>query len=102
MLSESTLGDHAVDENVEMAAGDSAPVRFAVTRKAGTKRRFLHAHFSNATSRPVGIEVKIARTDDTPVSPARGLLRKDGDWLWRTTVPANATATLDYDAPAVD
>jgi hypothetical protein len=28
--------------------------------------------------------------------PSAKLARKEGDWLWATTVPANGTATLTY------
>lgn len=97
LLSDSAIRDHAIGEDVEIFAGDSAQVRLAVVRRDGNNnQQRLRAQITNATPRTVTIEMKVAQTGDTKVAPARGLVRKDGAWLWRATVSANGTATLDY------
>jgi hypothetical protein len=98
LLADSRMRDHAVDEEVEIAAGGGAQVRIALSTRAGDapRRRALRAEVTNARDTPIRVEVKVAPTAGQRLKPSARLVRKDGAWLWEATVPANGRATLDY------
>ena len=58
------------------------------------KKRSFRVTLTNARAVPVTAEILIPyELANTP----KGLTRKNGGWMWRTTVPANGEAGLGYD-----
>ena len=52
---------------------------------------------TNANPRPIRFEGKAAIKDGACISRlSHPLARKDGQWLWAVTVPANGRAVLTY------
>ncbi|MDF0546451.1 hypothetical protein PX699_29255 [Sphingobium sp. H39-3-25] len=104
LIADSRMRDHAIDEDVEIEAGESDQVRITLTTLSGEsgRRRAYRAEISNATDRPVATEIKVAPTEVTGFDPSRRLSRKDGAWLWSATIPANGRVALDYAVRAED
>lgn len=101
LLANGRMRDHAIGEEVEIEAGESAQVRIrqialAPGEASGGKPRAYRLDLANALDRPVAVEVRIARMDGRPLKADRKLASKDGMDLWAVTVPANGTATLGY------
>ncbi len=77
-----------------MRAGESSQQTFTLERTGDANRPLT---LSNAAASPVAVELEIADDDAARLtSPSRRLTRRDGLWLWKTTVPANGAVTLDY------
>lgn len=94
LLGLGTIRDVAKGEQARIAAGISHQV---IARQHVTTARGRHITLSNANPFPTPVEVAIgpAGTPDfEQVSTA--LERVDGVPTWRVTVPANASAELDY------
>ena len=89
------VADRAIGDDVEFKVGQSPDVRAALKQIASTaQRRSLRITLTNARAGPVTAEILIPyELANTP----KGLVRKNGGWMWRTTVPANGTAALGYD-----
>lgn len=104
LIADSRMRDHAVDEEVEIEAGESDQVRITLASLSGgsPRRGAYRAEVTNATNRPVAAEIKVAPTDMPGFKPTRRLSRKDGAWLWVVTIPANDRAVLDYTVRAQD
>jgi hypothetical protein len=95
LAGQSTLGDRAIGDEIEMANGRSSDVRFTVTRigESGRKQRFK-VDVTNARSEAVNVEIEIPyELNGKP----RQVARIDGMPTWKTTVPANGEATLFYE-----
>jgi hypothetical protein len=94
LVGESRLADRAVDEEVELGAGQSTELRYLVTalplsgRKRPYRVRVTNARDTAATFE-IGIPYKPARTS-TP------LIERKGVPTWRTIVPANGAAELEF------
>ena len=89
------VADRAIGDNVEFKVGQSPDVRAALKQIASSaQRRSLRVTLTNARATPVTAEILIPyELANTP----KGLVRKNGGWMWRTVVPANGTAALAYD-----
>ncbi len=92
LVGEGNLPDRAIGEDVELAIGKSPDVRF--TLKAGKEGRPARI-LAITNARPYPVDAEIMIPYELRGSP-KGLVRKDGGWLWRATVPANGTASLRY------
>lgn len=91
LVGEDDVKDRAIGEDVEFVVGESPDVRIAVS-SLDTNKGF-RARLTNARNQPVTAEVRIA---SELAGKPKGLVRKNGRWLWRTTVPANGEAKLEY------
>ena len=96
LLGEGGLDDRAVGEDVEIDVATSPAV---VVRDEDIGRRRHRLTATNANAYPVALEVKLAASMSR--FDAR-VARKDGQPLWRVTVPANGLAQLSYSARADD
>ncbi len=98
LLADSPLRDHAVEEEVNIAAGQSDQVRIILSSVPGgsARRAAYRVELTNALDRAIVAEVRVAPTDRVGFKPSRPLSRKDGAWLWTVGIPANGRAALDY------
>ncbi len=89
------VADRAIGDDVEFKVGSSPDVRVAVKPVINTpKKRSFRLTLTNARAVPVTAEILIPyELANTP----KGLVRKNGGWMWRTTVPANGEAGLGYE-----
>lgn len=89
------VADYAIGDDVEFKVGSSPDVRVAKKPIIKTSRkRSYRLTLTNARAVPITAEILI------PYELANipeGLVRKSGGWIWRTTVPANGEAGLDYE-----
>ncbi len=86
LVGEGSVGDKAVGEDVEV---DVTTATGVIARQADNV-----LIVSNDNAYPVAFEAKLG---DRNLSGFGGKVRrKDGQWLWATTIPANGTATLKY------
>jgi hypothetical protein len=92
---QTSLKDRAVGDEIEMAIGPASDVRYAVTLiNEGRKQQRYRVEISNARNEPVRAEIEIPyMLRGQPKSVAK----VDGVPTWKTTIPANGTATLEYD-----
>lgn len=103
LAGETTLGDTAIGQNVELVVGQSPQVRITQhSLEPGgddqrRKRRF-EITLSNANPYPVTVEVSLSRYSAAlnVDRPSVKLREKDGRPTWFANVPANGTATLSY------
>ncbi len=117
LTGQGAIADSAVGQEVEIGVGVSPGVhvrqRFAPKKKGGGKKSdeeeeeeddssFLAGRYevqvSNATARPVDVEVNLWRRDQRALvrSPSRKLAMKNGRHVWRVKVAANGRSTLFY------
>lgn len=98
LLGGDAVSDKAVGEIVEFGVGPSPQVRVnGVTVASGPRWDDRKVTVTNATPRPIRFEGKLAVPDTVTFSRiSHKLTRKDGQWLWAVTVPANGTAVLTY------
>jgi hypothetical protein len=92
LIGTGTLTDRAAGETLLIAAGTSRQVQVAQTRTAGDGP--IRLTVTNARPVPVAVELPIGNAGMT--IKGKGLVRIDGVMTWRTTVPANGSATLTY------
>ncbi len=95
LVGESGIGNRAVGDDVEFRVGESPDVQLRVVRRSEREedQRFTLT-LTNARDRPVIAEIFIF---DELANKPKGLVRKNGGWMWRTTVPANGEAALAYE-----
>jgi hypothetical protein len=89
------VADRAIGDDVEFKVGSSPDVRaaFKLTLNRADKRSY-RVTLTNARAVAVIAEILIPyELANTP----KGLVRKNGGWMWRTTVPAGGEAGLGYD-----
>jgi hypothetical protein len=95
LAGQDSVADRAIGDDVEFKVGSSPDVRASVKRVINTpKKRSFRLTLTNARAVPVTAEILIPyELANTP----KGLVRKNGGWMWRTTVPANGEAGLGYE-----
>lgn len=99
LLADSRLRDHAIGETVKLEAGISAQHRYQLGPASDPTngRPMRELTLTNATDRPAYAEIRLTADDgDTLTAKGNTLHRKDGAWLWATTVPANGRVRLVY------
>lgn len=94
LVGQNGMSDRAIGDDVEFAAGKSPDVQLSVKEISRTAREArYHLSLSNARGRPAMVEIIIpSELANTP----KRLLRKNGGWMWQTTVRANGKAELEY------
>jgi hypothetical protein len=99
LVGDGRLRDHAVGEDVEFGAGESAQVRVSQTGQvdADESGRVFRVELTNALDRPAVAEIRINSADGYALlQPSIRLEKRDRDWLWIVTVAANSKAELRY------
>ena len=99
LVGEDDLRDHAVGEEVEATVGESPQLQYrleCVACEGGPKAGY-RLTVTNANDTPAPVEIRLQQSDAFRYSGISAKLgRKNGDLLWKITVPANGTARLDY------
>ncbi len=91
LIGEGDVGDKAIGEEVEIEAARSPSVIATAARQVKGQ---VALTVTNANAFPVAFEAKL---EGEGLSGFSGKVRrKDGAWLWETTVPANGTMVLGY------
>ncbi|HEY0313182.1 MAG TPA: hypothetical protein VGC56_11880 [Allosphingosinicella sp.] len=114
VVGESSIGDNAVGQDLELEIGESPDVliahRIAMDPAQGDaddryynpKPELHELELSNATAAPVTVDVVIPTYEPWEVAkPSRKLGAKDGARLWRAHVPAHGRARLEFTLRAV-
>lgn len=95
LIGEAATDDKAIGEDVEFKVAPTPAVQARVVAVGATgKARRYRLTVTNANARPIVYEAKLRALDQ--VVGGAGLRRLDGVPIWRTTVPANGSATLVY------
>ncbi len=95
LTGQTTLGDRAVGDEVEIRVGTSSDVRMAVTRIAEkSNRQRWKVAVTNARNSPVNIEVEIPYQ---LIGNIKGIVKIDGVPTWKTSVAGNGDAVLFYE-----
>lgn len=100
LIGESALGDKAVGEDVEIDGAVATQITVeAETVESTARQDKRRVTISNAGPDPQAFEARIKISDEEKLKGfSHKVGRKDGDWLWAVTLPANGTVTLDYRA----
>lgn len=94
LVSESTLRDRAVGDEVEFGAGESSDVRCQiVARRPSERRKPYSVRVTNARATPETFELAIPFK---VASASQPLIERKGRKTWRVTIPANGEAKLDF------
>ncbi|MFC3578535.1 DUF4139 domain-containing protein [Sphingomonas hylomeconis] len=94
LVGESRLADRAVDEEVELGAGQSGDVRYTVTvLPLSGKKRSYRVRVTNARDSAATFEIGLP---DKPAKTSAALVERKGVPTWRSIVPANGAAVLDF------
>lgn len=99
LLGEDKLRDHAVGEEVEAEAGASPQLQYRLecTGCGKGEKASYRLTVTNAGKRKAPVEIRLQQSDAFTYSGVSAKLgQKNGDLLWKLTVPANGTARLDY------
>ncbi|RJF94132.1 DUF4139 domain-containing protein [Sphingomonas cavernae] len=98
LLGESSLDDKAIGEDVEIKVGETPNVTAETdTLDSGKDWDRYALTVSNANPWPIRFEAELTGWDGERLSGfSHKVRRKDGKWLWESTIPANGTARLDY------
>lgn len=95
LAGETVMKDRAVGEEVEIAFGQSADVRMAVTKVSERgKTQKWKVEITNARGAPVHTEVEIPYQ---LMSKSENISKIDGVPTWKATLPANGEASLYYE-----
>jgi hypothetical protein len=98
LVGEASIRDKAVDEEVELGFSGSPAVRWSLVRlREEDGYTDVRLTVTNANPRAVRFELRLGVDEGEDLKrPSARLSRKEGNWLWTPTVPANGTATLTY------
>ena len=102
LVGDGAVADKAVGEIVEFGVGQSPQVHVTAEAVADGEDRGNHwtdrkVTVTNANPRPIAFEGKLPGEDGARFTRlSHPLGRKDGQWLWAVTVPANGRAVLTY------
>lgn len=101
LIGEGRMRDYAVGQEVKFTIGQSNAVQLSSTHvKVATKDGWdgYRLKLTNANPAPVTAEIDLASIADSQMRKSTGrTIRKDGNHVWRVTIPANDTATLGYE-----
>ena len=86
LVGEGSVGDKAVGEQVEIDIATATGITARRTPGLLT--------VTNANATPIMFEARLG--DEAPVAPSARLVRRDGQWLWVTTIAANGSTMLRY------
>ena len=93
LVGESRLTDRAIGEEVEFETGQSSDLRYKVVAlPVAGKRHPYRIEVTNVRSTPETFEMALP----SKLSVRAKLIERKGATTWRTSVPANGTATLDF------
>ncbi|GAA4009355.1 DUF4139 domain-containing protein [Sphingomonas swuensis] len=98
LVGERAMDDRAVGEKVEFRTGVTPGVTARLTRTAqsATAARY-RLLLTSDRPHPVTAEVVLGTDDDAPIlGPSGRLVRRDGETLWETVIPANGSVELGY------
>jgi hypothetical protein len=89
------VADRAIGDDVEFKVGQSPDVQLSVKQTISrVDKKVFSLTLTNARAVPIIAEILIPyELANTP----KGLVRKNGGWMWRTTVPANGEVGLGYE-----
>jgi hypothetical protein len=98
LVGEASIRDKAVDEEVELGFSGSPAVRWSLVRvREEDGYTDVRLTVTNANPRAVRFELRLGLDEGEDLKrPSARLSRKEGNWLWTPTVPANGNATLTY------
>jgi hypothetical protein len=103
LLGTSSIADKAVGEDVEYRLEAGPSVSVEITDRPSKRR--ADGHFltvSNANPWPIEFEARLGSSEDRPLRFKQRLAKRDGRYVWAATVPANGTATFDYELEESD
>ncbi|MEG3089069.1 DUF4139 domain-containing protein [Sphingomonas sp. PB4P5] len=93
LVGESRLADRAIDEEVELGAGQSDHVRYVATALPISKRKWPYKiRVTNARDTPATFEIGFP---EKPAKTSARLIERNGVQTWRTIVPAHGETVLD-------
>lgn len=98
LVGEDDLRDHAIGEEIEAEIGGSPQLHYQVqtTSRDGKQARY-RLNISNANDRAAAVEIRLQQSDAFQYGRTSAKLgKKNGDLLWKVTVPANGSSQLDY------
>jgi len=94
LAGEGDLPDRAIGNEIEIVVGQSPDVRLSMTELHRIKnRQYWRATITNARNHPVDVEIEIPYEF---ASRVKGVKTIDGVPTWRTIVPGNDEAMLEY------
>ncbi len=102
LIGEATTADKTVDEDVDLVFGDAGDVTVETeTPPKDDNKRIVTIR--NASPFAITYEVEFpVSADYSYIDLPRGLIRKPGKRVWRTTIPANDAARLTYSIHETD
>lgn len=94
LIGQDSVIDRAIGDDVEFELGESPDVQLALKEISLSNRaRRYSLNLSNARDHPIIAEILIPYE---LAAPPKDMVRKNGGWMWRTTVPANGAVTREY------
>ena len=103
LIGETSIGDLAIGEEVEIDAGEASGVTVAYEEPDSGRHWEDHRlTVTNDHATPVRYEAEFDVDTGERFRPRERLPRRHGRPLWAVTVPANGSATLDYRTIAID
>jgi hypothetical protein len=105
LVGEDDLRDHAIGEEVEATVGQSPQLHYRLECVAydGGPKASYRLTLTNANNSPAPVEIRLRQSDSFRYSGVSAKLgRKNGDLLWKVTVPANGSARLQYTLTRVE
>ena len=95
LLGDGDMADKTIGEEVEIRAGSSDQVRIQQTVIANDrKKRTIRIIVTNALDARAPVEIMLPRLNGFDMGSDAKLKKKDGQWLWETTVPANGQRVM--------
>ncbi|MGZ8998429.1 MAG: hypothetical protein ACXW2T_06190, partial [Allosphingosinicella sp.] len=96
LLGEGSMTDRAVGEKIEVGIDTPSSVR-VVQRELSSKGGIRHLEIIATNDSPVPQRFEARLIGDGTVEGAKGkLVRRDGRWVWATTIPANGSRSLTF------
>jgi hypothetical protein len=102
LIGEGAIGDHAIDEDVEIQLGDaSGVIGELVLSASGETSSNYHLVLSNDHKQAVRVDVEFGEDDGedkqfVPLSRRVKFGRRNGRTIWSVKVPGNGKVELDF------
>jgi hypothetical protein len=97
LIGDASIEDRAVEEKVEMnfPAPPSLNASLEILRRDGHAVSWRLV-VRNAADHPLNYEGRLPEAGEGQYRFSRRVRREDGRWIWRTRIPANGTASIEW------
>jgi hypothetical protein len=97
LIGDAAIADRALEEKVEVDFPAPPSLNASLEALVRDQREVAwRLVVRNAADHPIDYEALLPGDEDAHYRFSRRVVREDGRWIWRTRIPANATASIQW------